>query len=130
MASLPDPVASDLVATETIAVPDASISAIRHTMSRYLGVRRSGSGLAAAASALEGLRHPTADTTCMVDAANRWTVAGAIVAAATARRESRGCHWRADYPVPSDTWMHRIVVRLDESGLPFADSELALGRSA
>ncbi len=32
------------------------------------------------------------------------TVARAVVAAAEARHESRGCHWRADYPHTSEQW--------------------------
>lgn len=129
-AALPVPVETDLVAAEAIAVPDAAVAAVRSTMSRHAGVRRSGAGLALARAALDDLLHPTADATCTIDAANRWTVATAIVAAATVRCESRGCHWRTDHPESLPEWRHRIVVRLDDSGLPVADSELALGRSA
>jgi L-aspartate oxidase len=111
------------------AVSDAAVSVIRSTMGRHAGVRRSGLGLAAAEATLHGLLRP-ADPAASVSAANRWTVGAAIVAAATARRESRGCHWRSDFPAPSDDWRHRIAVRLDEAGLPVAGPERALVMSA
>jgi L-aspartate oxidase len=110
-------------------VPDAAVPEIRSTMSGQVGVRRSGPGLAAADVALRGLLQPAGSATSH-RATNRWTVAAAIVAGATARRESRGCHWRADHPGTSAAWRHRVAVRLDESGLPVAEPDVALVRSA
>lgn len=129
-AELPERAAGTRCVTPAPTVPDSAVTAIRSTMSRYAAVRRSGAGLAAADAALRGLLRGTGDADASVAAANRWTVAAAIVAAATARRESRGCHWRADYPAALDAWRHRIVVRLDEAGLPVAEPDVALGRSA
>jgi L-aspartate oxidase len=43
-------------------------------------------------------------------------VATAVVAAATARTESRGCHRRTDHPEPLDEWRRSIDVRLDVAG--------------
>ncbi len=130
VARLPEPVPADSGGALVPAVPDSAISVIRSTMSKHVGVRRSGGGLAAADSALQALLQPEADATSTVRAANRWTVASAIVAAAATRRESRGCHWRSDYPDTAESWRHRIVVRLDRAGVPVAEPELVLGRSA
>ena len=111
-------------------VADDAVALIRSTMSRHAGVRRSAPGLAAAEAALRGLPHPAASGTPSLDATHRWVVAAAIVAAAAARHESRGCHWRSDFPEANDAWRHRVVVRLDGTGIPVADSEPALSRSA
>jgi L-aspartate oxidase len=128
--TLPDAVTGTGDSAAMPAVGDESISVIRSTMSRHAGVRRSGLGLATAEATLHGLLLPAADATATAGAANRWTVAAAIVSAATARRESRGCHWRSDFPASSEDWLHRIAVRLDDSGLPPAGPERALVMSA
>ena len=47
---------------------------------------------------------------------NLLTVAGAVVAAATARTESRGCHRRTDHPEPRDVWLAHLDVRRRPAG--------------
>ncbi|HWB67800.1 MAG TPA: L-aspartate oxidase [Mycobacteriales bacterium] len=125
---LPAPLTGTPVDPVVPAVPERAMASIRATMSRYVGVRRSAAGLAAAATALESLA--CRDEPASAAATNRWTVAAAIVAAAAARQESRGCHWRADHPTSSDAWRHRIVVRLDDTGRPLAVVPAPLDQSA
>ena len=89
---------------------DTDADAVRTTLSRYAGIRRDGDGLAIAAAEIDG-NGPLA------------TVARAIVAAATERTESRGCHWRADHPYTVEG--HRpVVVHIAESGEPAVLHEL------
>ncbi len=88
---------------------------VREVLTAFAGIRRDASGLAQAADALAGLGDgPLA------------TVAGAVVAGAAARTESRGCHWRSDFPNSSAAWLRPVVVRLGADGRPGAEQELQL----
>jgi succinate dehydrogenase/fumarate reductase flavoprotein subunit len=54
-----------------------------------------------------------------LDVRNQLTVARAIVAAALVREESRGAHYRADFPEQDDErWLRSIVVRQGADGQP------------
>jgi L-aspartate oxidase len=97
-------------------------SVIRKAMSRHVGVLRSPDGLVAAAEILARI---AADASAEVvpsraawEATNIVTVAAAVVAAATARTESRGCHRRVDFAEPRDVWLTHLDVRLDRRGAP------------
>ncbi|TDC18450.1 L-aspartate oxidase, partial [Actinomadura bangladeshensis] len=47
------------------------------------------------------------------EATNLYTVASAIVAAARRREETRGSHWREDFPERADgAWQGHLVTRL------------------
>jgi len=47
-----------------------------------------------------------------------WTVAGAVLAAAAARTESRGCRHRDDRPLRSEWWRRSVHGHRAETGLP------------
>jgi fumarate reductase flavoprotein subunit len=52
-----------------------------------------------------------------LDLANQITVAEAIVEAATLRTESRGAHYRSDFPDRDDAqWLEYIVLRTADDG--------------
>jgi L-aspartate oxidase len=78
-------------------------------------------GLAAAAEALDGLADRVSaevpPTLRAYEATNMLTVARAVVASATARTESRGCHRRSDYTEPRDIWLTHLLAVLDDGGL-------------
>jgi L-aspartate oxidase len=50
------------------------------------------------------------------EATNVHAVASALVAAATLREETRGCHWREDFPSLDDRWRGHFVSRLEPDG--------------
>jgi L-aspartate oxidase len=50
------------------------------------------------------------------EATNILTVATAMVAAASARTESRGCHRRSDHPTSRPEWVRHLDVTLDGIG--------------
>ncbi|GAA4382003.1 hypothetical protein GCM10023088_47040 [Actinomadura verrucosospora] len=87
---------------------------IQRIMTSYAGVLRRADGLEAAARELEGLGRGTAEPGVEAwEATNLYTVACAIVTAARRREETRGSHWREDFPERADgTWRGHLVTRL------------------
>jgi len=81
-----------------------------------VGVVRDGAGLTAALSELDRLaaRHPQASG----EARNLLGVGRLVVAAALARRESRGGHYRSDFPAPDPAWQHRLFLTAAPDGSP------------
>ena len=124
---LPDEIApdeillTDWVGESSGAVIDAAARvAIRSAMSRHVGVLRTPEGLAAAATSLElaGLTDRSRSVNREAwEATNLLTVARAVVAAATARTESRGCHRRTDHPETREVWACHLDIRLSPSGV-------------
>ena len=96
--------------------------AVRSTMSRQVGVLRRPDDLRAAAGVLAELAATSAADVVpsrrAFEATNLLTVAAVVVAAATARTESRGCHRRTDFAEPRDLWLTHLDVGLDELGAP------------
>jgi len=84
-------------------------------MTDRAGVLRSGTGLAIAAEELGKLgEHQSRDPSLAAwEATNLHLLASALVASATYRTETRGSHWREDYPDASDTWLGHLIVTLD-----------------
>ncbi len=93
---------------------------VRAAMSRHVGVIRDESRLAMALGALGSLARSASSGVdahrSSWEATNLLTVASAIVSAALARTESRGCHRRSDHPDTDPAWTHHLEVVLDAVG--------------
>jgi L-aspartate oxidase len=94
------------------AVAPNARAALQKAMSRGAGVLRSAGSLRVAAAAVAAAE-PAPPRTASWEAANLCTVAGALVRAAARREETRGCHWREDFPEASDDWLGHLLVTLD-----------------
>jgi L-aspartate oxidase len=92
-------------------------SRLQQAMSAGAGVLRTGDGLRDTAAVLAALDHAGTGTEAW-ELANLLTVASVLVAAAYARTETRGCHWREDFPEPDDTWLGHLVGKLATDGSP------------
>ncbi len=107
---------------------------IQRLMSRGAGVLRSAASIAATAEGLALLAEQTraavaeekpADPRVETwEAANLLLVAGALVTAAGQREETRGCHWREDFPERDDAhWQRHLITTLTASGGPVSTPE-------
>ena len=94
-------------------LPDAALQGLRQAMSRDAGVIRDADGLARLVSAIDVLEAAHGPAPTLV-------AAGLIARAALARQESRGGHFRADFPATA--LPERTFVTLDgrEPGLLYA----------
>ncbi len=102
-ASLPPP--------RPIALPAAPrADSLRGLVSETLGVVRDRAGLE---RAVDRLQLPAFTGGAAADPS---LVALMIATAALAREESRGGHWRADFPQTSPAWARRLVQRVHDTG--------------
>jgi L-aspartate oxidase len=121
-----DDIAADLpplaepvdVGGDAWACDDAIRGPLQQAMTRGAGVLRSAGSLAATADELRALgeKRATASTVTW-EATNLLTVASALVAAASQRAETRGCHWREDFPDADPAWLGHLLAAVDRDGL-------------
>src|SRR5205807_10355131 len=94
-----------------VALPAApQAQALRGLVSETLGVVRERAGLERAIDRLQPLAFKGGA------APDPALVALMIATAALAREESRGGHWRADFPATSPAWTRRLVQRVHDTG--------------
>jgi L-aspartate oxidase len=96
--------------------PAAIRAALRRLMTARAGVLRSAAGLAEAAEALAGLPAAFPARPDGWEAANLVQLASALVRLAARRQESRGAHWREDFPDPVEAWRVRQTITRDPDG--------------
>jgi L-aspartate oxidase len=95
------------------------VGPLQQLMTADAGVIRSGPGLARAATGLADLARQDCDKPDAESwqATNLHLIASALVAAALAREETRGSHWREDFPETSPAWRGHLAVSAAPAGL-------------
>jgi len=99
---------------------------LRRLMTERVGVVRSGSGLAEALAALDGLAADLGASGLTTgpgdpgpeafETANLVQLGRAVAELAAGREESRGGHWRTDHPAPVDPWRVRQTLTRTATG--------------
>jgi L-aspartate oxidase len=91
---------------------------IQVSMSQGAGVLRSSDSLLKTSSDLTRIEDRKSTQPCVEawETTNLFQLAQAILKAALIRQETRGSHWREDFPETSDSWKKRIVQQLDQTG--------------
>ncbi|GAA4480617.1 L-aspartate oxidase [Rhodococcus olei] len=99
--------------------PAATVSrdVLQTAMTAHASVVRDGAGLGAAAATLARARAVTPATVGELEDAALTVAASALVLAAAARTESRGCHTRLDHPGTEDSWRRPLHVRRAPDGV-------------
>ena len=80
-------------------------TSLRNLMWNKVGLIRDGAGLQEAFDCLDRWAESGADPD---ETANLWTVGRLVTAAAQIREESRGSHYRSDYPDSDPVWKRRL----------------------
>jgi succinate dehydrogenase/fumarate reductase flavoprotein subunit len=104
--------------------PTGVMSALRDLMWEKAGIVRSGDALKEALAGISELRWKVPklsastgrDMLFALEAPMALDAAEMIVRAALERRESRGAHFREDYPIEDEGWMKTVVVKKGEDG--------------
>lgn len=91
---------------------------LQTAMSRGAGVLRSADSLIETSNTLSRLevRHSNSPQVDAWETTNLFQLAQTILRAALIRQETRGSHWREDFPETSNAWEKRIVQQIDEVG--------------
>ncbi|MEZ0068838.1 L-aspartate oxidase [Streptacidiphilus sp. MAP12-20] len=96
---------------------------IQRVMTRGVGVLRNADSMAEATEGLAALSGPNPEKTEPPqvetwEATNLHLVSSALAAAALLREETRGCHWREDFPDRDDEkWQRHLVTTLTDGHL-------------
>jgi len=121
---------AELILTAAPAADPAGRFELQATMSRSAGIGRDLVTLLAAqstAARLAAVAAPVVDR-WSVETANLTLAASALLAAAEARAESRGCHVRTDHPDRDDAWQRASLhVTLDDAGRPTVAADALAG---
>jgi L-aspartate oxidase len=101
-------------------LPATARKPLQAAMTQGAGVLRSADSLATTTAVLDALGRAPGDDphTQAWETTNLHAVASVLAASATAREETRGSHWREDFPAPDDArWHVRLVTSMTPEGI-------------
>lgn len=98
---------------ETILRNSVAVQSLRRIMTDLVGVERTAQGLRQALADIAQLEATAEQVTSAF--LNMTTSATLVAAGALQRTESRGGHFRTDYPEPSAAWEHHTEMTLDQA---------------
>ncbi|HET6628132.1 MAG TPA: L-aspartate oxidase [Nocardioidaceae bacterium] len=104
---------------DTGVVDPTMLPILQHAMTEHAGVLRSAEGLAQNARSLDAIIQETTEQpdTAAWETTNLLTVSAALVGAASLRAETRGSHWREDFPDRDDAaWGGHIDTTMTADG--------------
>ncbi|WP_226481814.1 L-aspartate oxidase [Natrinema amylolyticum] len=119
---------TELAASDGTVTPTEFLEELGDLLWDHAGILRDEAGIREGLAKLEDLRARTADLRVdggltsksfeyAVDLSASLTVAEAMLRAALERTESRGAHYRTDYPETESDWRVNLVHAADENGL-------------
>lgn len=99
----------------------AALETLREVMWKQVGILRSGKDLKAAIDALAAMKIPSSDNDgrCEHELANLHTLGLLVARSALAREESRGSHYRSDFPYRDDDKFQKHSVISRAHGVTF-----------
>ncbi len=95
-------------------MPELSVEALQDLMWRNVGISRNGTRLLLSARILNAWERTMPEATGLAShtLSNLLTVARLMVEGALKRQESRGAHYRMDFPETSESWQKHIILSL------------------
>lgn len=95
-------------------MPELSVEALQDLMWRNVGISRNGTRLLLSARILNAWERTMPEATDLAShtLSNLLTVARLMVEGALKRQESRGAHYRMDFPETSESWQKHIILSL------------------
>lgn len=116
------------IAQPTILLDPNIRKRLQRCMSAGAGVLRSRDSLLKAQSDLEEIGKQFSTQPCVEawETTNLYYLATAIVRSALEREETRGSHWREDFPETLDDWQKHILQRMDIEGCWNSDFEAVI----
>ena len=112
---------SRLPSPATDRLSEAETTEIRRIMSEHVGVERHVAGLTSAITTLDAIGDRLARSGFE---SNLLVCAQLIARSALAREESRGAHYRADFPDPEPAWQRRSMMSLADMTAPKSISSI------